>query len=169
VIKVNKPSLKLLLAILLLTFTACGGGGGGGDATPSGDEQAVVSLTLTGGVEDTIGSIEFELILPEGFSLATDGDELAEGVLSVSVAGSTVVTNYLPEDSENLGQLNFTLIKDTGFSADDFVATLVHDLVQGEAIPSDTSFTVSELEVTNGGEDLGYSLSISVQQQAVTP
>lgn len=133
-------------------------------------EQAVTSLTLVGG-SDTIGTIQFDLILPSGYSLSTDtlGD-LSTGVLTISIADSRVDTNYLPEDNLNFGQLTLALINANGFPAGSF-ATLAHDLVSDEALPLNADYIVSNLLVTdlNGVELAGYSVEIGIQQQTVLP
>jgi len=161
---------KLSLVLALLSLTACGGGGGGTTTPPVTQQQAVVSMALTGGA-DTIGSLQFDLVLPAGFSLATDTQgNLDSGVLTVAISGSSVDSLYLPEDNQNFGQLTLGMAKASGFSPGLF-ATLIHDMVSGESLPLSTDFSVNSLLVSdlNGVPLTGYSLALTLQQRTVTP
>lgn len=160
----------LLLVLPLMSFTACGGGGGNDNPPPvQTRQQAVVSLSLSGGI-DTLGTLQFELLLPEGFNLAVDEQgQLLDGVLTTSLTTSALVSpRYQPEEGQNSGQLTLALISAEGFNVG-ASATLMRNLASDETLPLASDFTLSNLIVTdlNGVELSGYNLEIGVNQQTL--
>jgi hypothetical protein len=163
--------IQVLLVTLLLTLTACGGGGGGGSDTPPPVipappvTQTVVLMTLDGG-GDTIGSVYFEINLPDGFDLATTvGGDLIAGVLSTDQIGAYFESTYLPETISEFGQIQFSLIKADGFTTGE--AILTRTMVEGEILPLVEDFGITALIVTdlNGVELTGYTYSFTVESQ----
>ncbi len=159
------PPVKLLLVTLRLCLTACGHGGDGTSAL----DRPVISLSLVGD-SATIGSLQFDLIFPQGFSLPTDAQgQLAADVVT-TVAASEISFNYLPEDALNLAQLTLARINANGFLPGQ-LATLTWTPAAGETLPQSSDFTISNLLVTdiNGVDLTGYSLEISVQPPVRIP
>lgn len=161
---VLKLTIQLLLTSLLFCLAACGGGGG---ETPAAKEQAMITLTLAGG-SGTLGALQFDLVLPDGFTLATDAQgQLINGVVTTSLTGVMVDDNYLPANAVNKGQLTLALISSSGFQAGASVI-LKRDLAAGEILPLGTDFIVNNLLVydINGVQLSGYSIHVDVQRLA---
>lgn len=157
-----KTMTRLLLLCMLLALTACGGGGN------DTEELVVINLSLVGSSTATVGSVQFDLILPDGFALPADNaGNLDAGVLAQVVTDSTVAAYYQPETTTEHGVLSMGLIKadSAGFSPGKLV-TFTRVLNIDEALPIIAEFVVENLEVSDGSTLLsGFTISISIEKQ----
>ena len=155
---------RLLLVGFLLCLPACGGGGGSSSSDSTPVEQAIITLALAGPGTDMIGSVQFDLILPDNFAVDVDSQGLlVDGVVALMVPG-TIVSGYQEQTPSAYGEVNLGVIDGTlGLVPGNLVA-ITYDLDPFESRPLPVEFTIENLEVSDGsGLFPGYSITISVE------
>jgi hypothetical protein len=142
----------LVPSLLLLPLLACGGGGGS-DPEPAAVVQRV---ELTVGLEGsgTIGAVDFEIELPEGFvgfSLEIDGQvSLAnEGLIELGTGGIMGV-NHIAENR----LLLISIVQATGFNARSDLFKISKVYAAGSVLPTEDNFMVTLIHVSDGGPPL---------------
>lgn len=172
-IKTAPRLLNLLLSFaLLFTLSACGGGGGGG-TTPTPQPQAqkvTVTLGLQGNAATTVGSVDIDVVLPDGFVLETDAATglPTNAALTLLITGATFAPNYIPETAAVNGAIKAGIIKSDGFAGNASLVRMTHTFAAGATLPNANDFMVTVIASDlNGAPLTGISELISISVQAV--
>ena len=167
--------LPLLISIaLLLILTACGGGGGGSDEDEETTldpqaQQVTVTLGLQGNATPLVGSVDLDVVLPDGFVLATDSSgQATAAALTFLVAGATGAANYLPATATASGKINAGIIKTDGFPGNADLLQISRTYAAGASLPTANDFMATVVASDlNGATLAGISERISINTQSV--
>lgn len=157
-----------LTATLLSSLTACGGGGGESTPAPQPQAQAqkvTVTLGLQGSAATIVGSVDLDVVLPDGFVLETDSSNLpTASALTFIVNSDYAVANYTPETPTVNGAINSAIIKTTGFAGNTNLMQISRTYAVGTTLP-----TVDDFMVTVVASDLnGVPLTAVTAQVSIS-
>lgn len=170
--------LALLFAcILLFSLTACGGGGGGGGegAVPPTQQaqkaqQVTVTFGLNGGSATTVGAVDLDVVLPDGFVLAVDSSTglPTDTALALLVSGAYLEANYIPETTAANGAIDAGIMKGDGFAGNSNLIQLTHTFAAGVTLPTANDFMVTVVASDLNGVPLtAINGQISITTQPV--
>lgn len=167
--KYHSKLLSLLLPLsLLIALTACGGGGGGGEATPTPQAQKVtVTIGLQGNSAVTVGSVDLDVVLPDGFVLETDNvAQPPASALTLLIDNATTATNYTPETSASNGGIRAAIIKTDGFAGNAGLMQLSRIYTAGATLPKTDDFMVTVIASDlNGAPLTGITAQVNITAQ----
>lgn len=167
----NLPKQLALLIVftLLFSLTACGGGGGETTPTPQPQAQTVtVTVALQGNAATIVGSVDLDVVLPDGFVLEIDTatGQPTDTALTFLVPGATFALNYLPETTAVNGEIKAGIIKSDGFAGNSSLVQVSRTYAAGATLPTANDFMVTVVASDLYGVALtGISEQISVSFQ----
>jgi hypothetical protein len=171
----NPKMIKHLLLPLLLTFTlllslsACGGGG---EPTPQ-PQKVTVTLGLQGNAATVVGSVDVDIVLPDGFVLEmAPSGQPADTALTTLVLGATFAANYIPETTVANGEILVGIIKGDGFAGNASLVQISRNYIAGATLPTAADFIVTVVASDLTGAPLtniSGQINVNTQPVDVTP
>lgn len=161
--------LSLLLTFTLLLLSACGGGGGGPTPQP---QKVTVTLGLQGDAATVVGSVDVDVVLPDGFVLEMDNstNQPTATALSIMVSGATFAANYIPESTVANGEILAGIIKGDGFAGNASLVQIFRTYAAGTTLPTADEFIVTVVASDLDGVPLtNISGQINIDTQPVLP
>ena len=139
-----KHHSKLLPLFLTFTFLLLLSACGSEDPTPQ-RQKVTVTLGLQGSAATVVGSVDVDVVLPDGFVLEMDNPsgQPIDTALSLLVSGATFSSNYIPETSIANGEIIVGIIKGDGFAGNASLVQISRTYAAGTTLPTADDFIVT--------------------------
>lgn len=162
-----KPLTKLLFLTLpftlLLLLAACGDDVSDPTRLSPQAHKVTVTIGLNGNPVTMIGSVDLDVILPEGFVLETDSSgQPSESALTFLVDGAMSDVNY----ASATGEINAAIIKTAGFAGNADLMQISRIYPANATLPTDNQFSVTVVAYdfnTTTVNDISAMIRINIQ------
>lgn len=157
--------IPLLFTFTLLLFLfACGDGD-----TPQEAHEVTVAFALQGNAATVVGSVDLDVVLPDGFVLETDStNQPTTSAMTLLVPDATFALNYIPATVAANGAIKGAIIKAGGFAGNANLVQMTHTFAAGATLPNANDFVVTFVASDLNGVPLsGVTGQISITTQPV--